>query len=288
MEPAQTCSSVGRLLGAHLDGQLDPVKTLDVEEHLGACEVCRERLALDRALRGSLKRAMRATSAPPDVKERLLAAMAAESSREQKRDASEAAEAASSRSMLRHWRTMLPVASAAALALAWGAAAKQPVSHGTPDVMRVAGFANDDLLRELVAVHSRPLSPERTDPSDVRALERDVGVPVRVPQINRNARFVGGRVLPVRQGSERAAMLQYEIKQGDGVQRVSVFIYDPRRIQVNGPNLAPRAVGTAEVRVGQSNGYSIAVLQHHDVGYALASDLDPESSARLVAAADGE
>jgi anti-sigma factor RsiW len=287
MVPSDTCKSIGRLLGAHLDGQLDAAKTIDVEDHFAACELCRERVALDRAIRGSLKRAVR-TTAPDDVRARMLAAMAGQTAREERREQEQEAEGAPGRAMLRHWRTMIPLASAAALALAWGAAAKQPVSHGTPDVMRVAGFGNDDLLREFVAVHSRPIAPERTDPKDVRALERDVGVPVRVPQISR-ARFVGGRVLPVRQGSERAAMLQYEIQQDNGVQqRVSVFIYDPRRVQVNGPNLAPRAVGTAEVRVGHESGYSVAVLQHGDVGYALASDLDPESSARLVAAADGE
>lgn len=284
MSSTEACKSTGRLLGALLDGQLDPVRTLEVEDHLAACETCQERAALDRAMRGTLKKAVQ-TKAPDDVRARMLAAMAGESARQTRREDAEAERA--ERGMLRHWRTMLPVASAAALALAWGFAGNQPLAKGTPDVMR-AGFGNDDLLRELVAVHSRPLSPERTDPKDVRALERDVGVPVRVPQFNHNARFVGGRVLPVRQGSERAAMLQYEIVQGGGVQRVSVFIYDPRRVQIGGPNLAPRAVGTAEVHVGQANGYSVAVLQHGDVGYALASDLDPDSSAKLVAAADAE
>ncbi len=279
------CTSLGRLLGAHLDGQLDAAKTLEVDDHLASCEVCRERITLDRALRGSLKKAVR-ISAPEDVRARMLAAMGAETAREARRS-DEVSARVESRAMLRHWRTMLPLASAAALAFAWGAAGKQPVAHGTPDVM-LAGFGNDDLLREFVAVHSRPLSPERTDPKEVRALERDVGVPVRVPQINHNARFVGGRVLPVRQGSERAAMLQYELVHGGDVQRVSVFIYDPRRVRVGSSNLAPRAVGTAEVRVGHSNGYSVAVLQHGDVGYAVASDLDAESSANLVAAADRE
>lgn len=191
-----------------------------------------------------------------------------------------------SRGMLRHWRTMLPLASAAALALAWGTAARQPLAQGGSDVMR-AGFGNEDLLRDFVAQHSRPLPPEQTDPKQVRQLERWVGVPVHVPQFTQNARFVGGRLVPVH-GGERAAMLQYELSQGAGVQRVTIFVYNPRAVQVGGANLAPRAVGTSEVRVGQTDGYSVAVTQHGGIGYTIASDLDPESSARLVAAADSE
>ena len=307
---ADACKSMGLLLGAHLDGQLDPVKTLEVEDHVAACEVCRERLALDRALRGSLKKAVK-TPIPDVVRARMLAAMAGESARETRREeddlvavSSTAALVASgdgldasadrtstpgSRpqrpSMLRHWRTMLPLASAAALVMAWGAAAKQPVARGATDTMVPAGLS-DDLLRDFVGQHSHSLPPEQADPKQVRQFERYVGVPVRVPQFS-NAHFVGGRLVPLH-GGERAAMLQYEVKQGTDVQRVTVFVYDPRKIQIGGANLAPRAIGTAEVRVGQTDGYSVALTQHGGVGYAMASDLDPESSANLVSAVDHE
>lgn len=284
----ETCSPVARLLGAYVDGRLDTAKTLEVDDHLAACETCRERIALDRAVRGSLKKTSK-TTAGGDMKARMLAAMAAEARREDA--ATKTAEAATvkSRGMLRHWRTMIPVASAAALALAWGFAAKQPVVM-TSETMG-AGFVNDDLLRQFVAVHSHPMRPEASDPSQVRQFERDVGVPVRFPQkLHANARFVGGRLLPTANG-ERAALLQYEV--GDGtnsgnVQRVSIFVYDPRRVTVGSRNLAPRAVGTAQVQVGQENGVSVAVTQHGQAGYLVASDLDPDSSAKLVAAVDGE
>jgi anti-sigma factor RsiW len=180
---------------------------------------------------------------------------------------------------------MLPLASAAALVMAWGAAAKQPVAHGATDTMVPAGLS-DDLLRDFVGQHSHSLPPEQADPKQVRQFERYVGVPVRVPQFS-NAHFVGGRLVPLH-GGERAAMLQYEVKQGSDVQRVTVFVYDPRKIQIGGANLAPRAIGTAEVRVGQTDGYSVALTQHGGVGYAMASDLDPESSANLVSAVDHE
>jgi anti-sigma factor RsiW len=307
------CKSMGLLLGAHLDGQLDPVKTLEVEDHVAACEVCRERLALDRALRGSLKKAVK-IAAPDDVRARMLAAMAGERARETTREENddslvvnstaalvanvsmEGLDASADRtsspgshakrpSMLRHWRTMLPLASAAALVMAWGAAGRQPVVHGMPDTMVPAGLS-DDLLRDFVGQHSHSLPPEQTNPKQVRQFERYVSVPVRVPQFS-NAEFVGGRLVPLH-GGERAAMLQYEVKQGGDVQRVTVFVYDPRKIQIGGANLAARAIGTAEVRVGQIDGYSVAVTQHGGVGYAMASDLDPESSANLVSAVERE
>lgn len=304
------CKTMGLLLGAHLDGQLDPVKTLEVEGHIAACEVCRERLALDRALRGSLKKAVK-TTAPTDVRARMLAAMAGEAARETlrdegtaHRDAEDSADAASldassdrvsspgsgrarrKAPMLRHWRTMLPLASAAALMMAWGAAGKQPVVHGMPDTMVGASMGSDDMLRDFVGAHRRGLPPESQDPKQVRKFDQWVGVRVPVSQqLGHNARFVGGRLVPVH-GGDSAAMLQYEVHQGPSVQRVTVFVYDARKIQVGSANLAPRAVGTAEVRVGQADGYTVAVRQHDGVGYAIASDMDPEASADLVAVVD--
>jgi anti-sigma factor RsiW len=299
---ASRCSPLARLLGAHADGQLDAAKTLEVDDHLAQCETCRERVALDRAIRGSLKKAVNATS-PDDVRARMVAAMAAQSAR----DAKERAEVASVTAaaiaelgsdadgvrsgrpaMLRHWRTALPLASAAAIALAWGFASKQPMSVADNTARLGAGFSNDELVNQFVDVHRHPIHPETPDPKEVRAFEREVGVPVHVPQLEKNARFVGGRLLPV-QGGERAAMLQYEVAQANGgIQRVSVFIYDPRRVQIrSAEQLPPRSVGTAQVRVGQAHGYSLAVAQHGSVGYAVASDLE-DSSAQYAVAVDRE
>src|SRR5262249_13846445 len=93
--------------------------------------------------------------------------------------------------------------------------------------------------------------------------------------------FVGARVLPVRQ--ERAAMLHYEIEDGKETRRVSVIVFDPRRIQVEDmDDLQPRPVGSSEVQVGRANGYSVAVTQRQGVGYAIASDLDEAEMAELA------
>ncbi len=78
-------------------------------------------------------------------------------------------------------------------------------------------------------------------------------------------------------------MLQYVVGTGDHVRRISVLVYDAQKIQIGDANLAPRAVGTAEVRVGSEKGYSVAATQRAGVGYLVASDLDPDRSAQLAA-----
>ncbi len=78
-------------------------------------------------------------------------------------------------------------------------------------------------------------------------------------------------------------MLHYEIEDGTETRRVSVIVFDPRRIQVGDvDDLEPRPVGTTEVQVGRSNGYSVAVTQREGVGYAIASDLDESQMAELA------
>jgi anti-sigma factor RsiW len=287
-----SCTRTTRLLGAYVDGQLEAAETLEIDDHVAACETCHERIALDRALRASLKKTTKA-SAPADVKARMLAAMSAEAAREETRSDEarsdeEPAPAETGRGMLRHWRTMLPLASAAALTLAWGFAAKQPASRGAADVMQ-GGFANDEVLRELVDVHKRPIRPETQDPKVVRSFEPDIGVPVRGVRFKEpDARFVGARIVNMH-GSERGAMLYYEVPQRNGiVQRVSVFVYDPARVHIAQENLAPRAVGTARVQVAQQGGYSVAVREHAGVAYAFTTDLDADSNAQLVAQAEPE
>lgn len=288
MEADRTCKNYRHLIGAYVDGELEPSRVLELDEHVAACEACRERIQLDRAIRGSLKRVMRKEVAPDGLRARVAAAMAAEQARGDKR-----AEAAETLRLQKSslWRTMVPLASAAALALVWGAATRGPLSGGRSskdESVRAGVGGGDDLIQELVAEHSRPLPPERTDPKDVRAFEQYVGVPVRPASFERRtgAKLVGGRMLPLHQ--ERAAMLQYDVPSGNGVEmrRVSVLVYDPRRIQVNDGELAPRAVGTAQVRVGRANGYAVAVTQRSGVGYALASDMDTERAVQLAALAD--
>lgn len=292
------CQKYGRLLGAYVDGELEAAKLLEIEGHVSTCEPCRERIELDRAMRGTLKKLVNEESAGVDksaMRARMLAAMACEKARSDARQTGDltsgggvsVAPADSPKNALLGWRTLVPLSSAAALAILWGSVAHAPGHFGEAGVSTNVKTAGMDPLAGFVEMHSHPWPMERTDPQGVRALEQYVGVPVRPSTFEkRGAHLVGGRLMPVH--DERAALLEYRIGQGAGAQRVSVFIYDPRKIQVGGADLTPRAVGTAEVRVGRANGYSVAVTQKGGVGYALASDLDTEHNAELAALVDGD
>jgi anti-sigma factor RsiW len=274
------CRDRSRMLGSFLDGELEAAKLIEIDEHAAVCETCGEEVQLLRAIRGSLKHVVQ-TTAPSSVHERIGNAMLAERAREDTRIEADGEGFDAKLPFVgpASWRTMVPLATAAAIALLWAAA-----SRGTQPTMGEthAGFA-DDLLAELVEQHRWPLPPETTDEKAVRGLvERYVGVPVRPRSFERaGAHLVGGRVLPVH--SQRAAMLQYEMRTGDNVRRVSVLVYDAEKIQVGTANLAPREIGTAEVRVGREKGYSVAVTARDGVGYLVASDLDPDKSAQLAA-----
>ncbi len=277
------CREIGRLVGTFVDGQLDPVSMVDVEEHVASCEVCKERMMLDRATRASVKKSVTSVALPGSLDAftaRAKASMMASAAMEEAR-AEREVNTPTPLGRVFGWRTMLPLSSAAAIALMWGVVSSHGPVVGTSSRLQ-AGFGND-FLSDLVAEHSRPLPPERTDPKELRAFERYVGVPVHPPVFNKKpARFLGGRVLPVHH--ERAAMLQYELGDGAGAQRVSVFIYDPKNLHIGG--MSPHPVGTAEVQVGQADGYSVAVTQHGGVAYAVASDMDPNSIAEFAATAE--
>jgi anti-sigma factor RsiW len=297
---SRECQKYAHALGAYVDGELDAAKLLEIEGHVTQCETCSERIALDRALRGTVKKVVRLEASQDEgqksaMRARMLAAMNGERARGEARKAEEreerviaslpaVANGTSGDGKIFGWRTMVPLSSAAALAIVWGSIAHAP-SRDVSTNVRAAGLANDPLAG-FVDMHRHTWPMERTDAMGVRGLEQYVGVPVRPPLFDKkNAHLVGGRLMPVL--DQRAALLEYRIGDGDGARRVSVFIYDPRKIQVGDSDmLQPRAVGTAQVRVGRSNGYSVAVTQNRGIGYTLASDLDEGPSAELAAIAD--
>jgi anti-sigma factor RsiW len=273
------CRDRSRMLGSYLDGELEPARLIEIDEHVGGCETCREEVRLLSAIRGSLRRVVR-SAAPSGLRDRVGNAIAAERARDEAlaeidaRPSGAVAPAAG----LTSWRTMVPLATAGVIALLWGAATREAQTATTESH---AGFG-DDLLAELVAEHSQPLPPEATNAQAVRGLERYVGIPVQPASFERaGAHLVGDRVVPLR--LQRAHMLQYVVGSGDGARRVSVYVYDAQKIQVGTANLAPRAIGTAEVRVGREKGYSVAATQRAGVGYLLVTDLDPDRSAQLAA-----
>jgi anti-sigma factor (TIGR02949 family) len=276
------CSRYCHSMDSLVDGELDPGHAMDVESHVAACDPCAARVALAQATRLSLKRTC-AFRAPDALRSRLGDAMARE-----RTSAAEvsATQAAISPKLIR-LRYAMGLAAAAGVVFAMAMSRyKNPLdANGSP--LASASIADPspgfDLLDDLVSLHANPLPPETTNPEALQNWDPFVGVPVRRPSFQPfDARFNGARVLSIPTGDRRAAMLQYTVHGGH---RVTVYVFNPRTVPVEAMRLDRRLVGQRSVYVGSLRGYSVAAAKHSGVGYAIASDLDTDESARMVLAA---
>lgn len=284
-KPMDDCSRFAHSMDPLVDGELDAGHAIDVESHVAACGPCAARVALAQATRLSLKRTC-AVRAPDALRARLDAAMARERSA-----AAEirATQAAISPKLLR-LRYAMGFAAAAGVVFAMAMSRyKNPViasdAKGSEGAVAAASLAapNFDLLDDLVSLHANPLPPETTNPEALQNWDPFVGVPVRRPSFQPfEARFNGARVLSIHTGDRRAAMLQYTVHGGH---RVTVYVFNPRTVPVEAMRLDRRLVGQRSVYIGSLRGYSVAAAKHSGVGYAIASDLDTDESARMVLAA---
>jgi anti-sigma factor RsiW len=285
MTPA--CRSVADLVQAYLDGELSASQMLDVEKHTRSCANCAERVILDRAIRASVRRDVSSRKPSAGFHDRVAASLAAESSRSAQRQwlapRSNDTEAGSASTL--GWRSLLLVAAAFAVALPIGVQLRARNLLGPRQPVETASAASmdiDALIDRFVDWHAHPLPPEITSASDFPAFEPYVGVPVRPLTFTVvNAQLLGGRILPFPE-QRVAAMLQYRTQRGD---RISVYVYDPRRMKTTPSRLQPRVMNSEPVYVGHVGGYSVASGQRKGIGYAVASDLDDDENAALALAA---
>jgi anti-sigma factor RsiW len=278
------CRQVVPLLDTFVDGELPPDKTLDVEQHLTDCTLCVERLRLAEAVRRSVRRVVRAAAPPSDdFRARVAAVLAVESERERQRPRRRSSSVAPPHRPMR-WTTILPLSAAAAVTLgaaAWIRNFDDPVAQRAdgarppnPNPVVAAGF--DKILDELVDYHARPPAPQITEPSLVERIEPEVGVPVRLPQLNQyGARWEGVSVILVQK--QPAGFFRYRLSNHP----VTIYVYNASRVPVRAA-LEARVVHNVPVYVGERHGYSIAAVERRGVGYAVATDLEREESAELI------
>ena len=282
-KPMDDCSRFSHSMDPLVDGELDPCHAMDVESHVAACTCCAERVALAQATRVSLKRTCGAVRAPDALRARLGGAMARE--RDNAAEIS-AAQAVMTPKLIRlRYAVGLAAAAGVVFSMAMSRYKSPAMADGTLPTSTSAVVADQgfDLLDDLVSLHANPLPPETTNPDTLRNWDPFVGVPVRRPSFQPfEARFNGARVLSIPAGDRRAAMLQYTVHGGH---RITVYVFNPRTVPVEAMRLDRRLVGQRSVYVGSSRGYSVAAAKHSGVGYAIASDLDPDESARMVLAA---
>ncbi len=339
------CRTMAPALDTYLDGELSAPQIVEVETHLNQCTPCRERVALDRSMRATLRKVV-PLRAPSSLRERMAAAMAAERERQRLEPAavetpvpapstetaggqviafcrhdssrvpraracglsappvmmaltkpeevSAAIEPTSNVTSLEEHRAQRPfrarytVPFAVAAAAAFAVTVHRPVdvapsASSAPKVAAASmqpSMGLDGIVDELVSMHAQPLPPEVTQPDEVHRFDPFVGVPVEPPKLQTfGAKWVGGRMLPIR--DSRTAMLQYSLAGGH---RISVYVYDPRRVRPESTSMRQRQVRDAQVYVGNVRGYNVAATERHGVGYAFATDLGEPESLELVSA----
>jgi hypothetical protein len=184
------------------------------------------------------------------------------------------------------WGGWVVAAAAAAAAVLGISSRKSPSTDEAARPLEATTRASvglDAMIDQFVDWHASPLPPEITNPNDLPGFEPYVGVPVHPPALSPfGARWLGGRMLPVRE-VRNAAMLQYTLGSGH---RVSIYVYDPRRISTRASRLQARMMSGAPdpVYIGHVRGWSVAAHEGRGVGYAIASDLDDDESAELALA----
>jgi anti-sigma factor RsiW len=273
------CRHFVPLLEPFRDGELSPAQVVEVEAHLDECERCAERVRLGDALRFSLKEMVQVDAPVTSAfEERIRLAIAAEREREERMDPANDAHV-----RMLSWRSIMPIAAAAAVVMVWAASANnrttdvasQGLVHNNADMTSPASV--EKLLEDLVANHEKSVT-QSDDQALLPQLEPEVGVPVKMPNFKPfGARWEGLSVVPV--SNQRAASLRYRL----AGHKLTVYIYDASRVPVRS-TLQQRLVRNEPVYVGSRHGVSIAATERFNgVGYAVATDLNKDESAELVA-----
>jgi anti-sigma factor RsiW len=154
------CTDKTLLVHAYLDGELDLVRSLELEEHLKACEGCAQELRSQHTLRNSLRTSNLYDSAPQGLQEKIRAslphtaeaAVSKDALLDRPRDASpgdRAKKASASWAMGRLWQW-------SAVAAAILAAVILGLRYG-PDI--AMSRQSEVLSEELIASHIRSLQP---------------------------------------------------------------------------------------------------------------------------------
>lgn len=317
------CQTISSALDTYLDGELSPPQIVEVESHLAQCTNCRERVALDRAMRSSIK-SVAHLRAPLSLRERMRSVMVSERAIQEQLFTSAG----------------LPAQPRCRNELATVLPFRRP-SHVTPAINRgclkapaprIVSLAERRALKPLraryavpfavaagvafaVSVHSpRPLAPPPTEVKAAASPQPDLGLdgivnelvslhaqplPPEVTQpdeVRRFDPFVGVPVEPPklqRFGAKWVGGRMLPIQSSRaavlqysmaGGHRISVYVYDPRQVRPESSTLRQRVVRDAPVYVGNIRGYNVAATEHRGIGYAVATDLDEPESVELVAA----
>lgn len=255
------CVALQMHVGAYVDGELEPARSIDVEQHLGDCVNCRQEVSAQRNLKLQFASALRGTVAPEALRQRVAREL----------------DQASGHGRQSYGPTVLLTAAAAVVLL--GASWVQ--RSGDVKQAAVTG-AGVPIFGDIVRKHSHPLPTEiaADRPEQIGPWFRGkVAFQVHPVQFKGpRVRFLGARIDHVRDLS--AATLYYDV---DG-HRVTAVVFEATPDMYEG--VERMTVGTREVYFGNVHGYAVPMIRRGNVAYAFTGDLDQRNLLRVVATAD--
>jgi anti-sigma factor (TIGR02949 family) len=252
------CKTALALLEPYLDNELDRADARELEAHVDTCADCAAALTRLGDLRQSLRDQALRHTAPPELRERILAAAAGAI-----RSGAASPPRTASRRAMPQWSRL-----AAACVLAFGAGG---VSVHLWNSAQSGAEADTQLTRDLFASHWRALAA--ASPVDVVSSDRHTVKPwfagkvAESPLVRDFAEqgfaLVGGRLDYV--GDERVAVLVYR----HGQHLIDVFV-------------TPRAGSAPTVDTTSQQGYSLTPIRLGDQPAVIVSDMDREERSRFA------
>jgi anti-sigma factor (TIGR02949 family) len=265
------------LLDRFLDGELDPDARWAVASHLDDCPDCAAELASRARLRAALRPKLASVTAPPDLRRRIVAELAAtpDPPRLVADPPADPAPVPAPTPLAAGGRRPMRLALAAALVAAVFALAIVTAGwlgqNARPDPM--VAMASDLAAQHHTFAHDETLLDVRGSDAQVAAwLDKELGFQVRTPALP-GYELAGARLVTI--GSAPAAQIVYERPETNGPSAyASLVLFDP-----NG-NAGP----TLDTYAAQEDGMSVVAWQAPNCRAALVAELPPGETMTLAKA----
>ena len=266
------CDDNGRLLHGYLDGELDLVRSLEIEEHLKTCAGCAQELRSQQTLRKAFRSSALYERAPKGLEARIRASLSSEAAGAAGADTSAGADGsagAAPSEVARHGNVVSMAGSPRRTALNWlavAAAVLVAAVLGWRVVPGEHGPSADELLaQEVVASHIRSLQPGHL--MDVQSTDQHTVKP-----------WFNGR-LDFSPAVKDFATQEFPLTGGRldylGHRDVAVLIYGRRQHLINVYEWPDPSGLEQPVRAKSLQGYNILLWQRGGMFYCVVSDLNP-------------
>ena len=266
------CRVIQKHLSAYADGELEPSRMLEVEQHLGVCGECEVARTCLTATRREIRVRMVAPPAPAYLRARVETAL-------------RHADLQDGVSTNHTWTVVVSVAASVIMVVGSLVGTDRRIEN-----VQMGGVSPLDIVKDVVERHKDELPAEIATKEPQRATSwfRDkVGFRVRsVEFAEPKVHFMGARMSQV--GAQQAAKLYYNIDES----RLTLVMFKapPPLTDVFNDGRGLERFGAHRIRVAGRDvtyhtlqGYTVPMLQDNGIVYAFAGDLDQGSLLRLVA-----